>query len=229
MRNKVIAVLDDETDILELIDINLKKNGFSSVIFEFTEEFWLFLEKEIPDLIILDLMLNDADGFEICKKIKSDNRLSGTPIIMLSARSEEYDKVVGLELGADDYVTKPFSPRELIARVKAVLKRSTKVAEKAEIIKLTDDLLIDINKFEVRIKNRVIDFTPTEFKILTTLAEKIGWVFSREKLLESLWGDEKTVIERTIDVHIKNIREKLGKHADIIKGVRGMGYKIDVE
>jgi len=227
VRNKIIVVLDDEVDILELVEVTLKKNGFTPITFEFVDTFWDYLNKKTPDLIVLDLMLNDADGFEICKQIRANDRLAQVPIIMLSAKSEDTDKIVGLEIGADDYMTKPFSPRELIARIKAVLKRVEKPEIKLEIIKLKDSFEIDLNKFEVRVKNKVIDLTATEFRILRILAEKVGWVFTREQLLESLWGHDKVVIDRTIDVHIRNLREKLQVHGDMIKGVRGVGYKIE--
>jgi len=228
MKNRTIVILDDEVDILELVAVSLKKNGFEPVTFEFVENFWAYLEKKTPDLIILDLMLNDADGFEICKEIRTKDKFSRIPIIMLTAKSEEMDKIVGLEIGADDYVTKPFSPRELIARIKAILKRSEKPEPKPEIIKITEDLVIDLNKFEVRIKGKQIDLTATEFRLLKLLAEKIGWVFTREQILEHLWGNDKIVVDRTIDVHIKNLRDKLKKYGEIIKGVRGVGYKIDL-
>ena len=227
MKNRTIVILDDEADILELIKVNLKKNGFEPVIFEFVDEFWAYLEKKTPDLIVLDLMLNDADGFEICKEIRIKDKLSHIPIIMLTAKSEETDKIVGLEIGADDYVTKPFSPRELIARIKAVLKRSEKPEPKQEIIKITEGLEIDLNKFEVRLKGKAIDLTATEFRLLKLLSEKIGWVFTREQILEHLWGDDKVVVDRTIDVHVKNLRDKLKGFGEIIKGVRGVGYKIE--
>jgi two-component system phosphate regulon response regulator PhoB/two-component system alkaline phosphatase synthesis response regulator PhoP len=228
LKNKTIVVLDDEVDILELIEVSLRKNGFEPVTFEFVDEFWLYLEKKMPDLIVLDLMLNDADGLDICKSIRTRERFADIPIIMLTARGDEADKIVGLEIGADDYVTKPFSPRELIARIKAVLKRVEKVESRAEQIKIKEGLIIDIKKFEVRIDNRVIDMTATEFRLLTKLTENIGWVYTREQLLDFLWGDDKKVVDRTIDVHIKNLRDKLKEHGDIIKGVRGVGYKIEL-
>ncbi len=170
-------------------------------------------------------MLPDSDGIEICKYLKSKEDLKSIPIIMLTARASETDKVLGLELGADDYVTKPFSPRELVARVKAVLRRKTQDSGKK--IKIGDILLIDLNKFEVFAENKKIDLTPTEFRILKILASKKGWVFTRDQILNHLWGEEKAVLDRTIDVHIKNLREKLGKAKKFIKNVRGIGYKVE--
>ena len=170
-------------------------------------------------------MLPDADGIEICKYLKSNQEFSSIPVIMLTARADETDKVLGLELGADDYVTKPFSPRELVARVKAVLRRKTQDSGKK--IKIGDILLIDLNKFQAFVENKKIDLTPTEFRILKILASKKGWVFTRDQILDHLWGHDKVVLDRTIDVHIKNLREKLGEAAKFIKNVRGVGYKIE--
>jgi len=223
--NELIAVIDDEPDILELVSLHLTKANFKVKGFLNAESFFKFLSSKIPDLIILDLMLPDADGIEICKYLKSNQEFSSIPVIMLTARADETDKVLGLELGADDYVTKPFSPRELVARVKAVLRRKTQDSGKK--IKIGDILLIDLNKFQAFVENKKIDLTPTEFRILKILASKKGWVFTRDQILDHLWGQEKAVLDRTIDVHIKNLREKLGKAAKFIKNVRGIGYKIE--
>ena len=223
--NELIAVIDDEPDILKLVSLHLTKSGFKVKEFLNAENFFKFLSSKIPDLIILDLMLPDADGIEVCKYLKSNQNFSSIPIIMLTARADEADKVLGLELGADDYVTKPFSPRELVARVKAVLRRKTQDSGKK--IKIGEILLIDLNKFEVFVENKKIDLTPTEFRILKILASKKGWVFTRDQILNNLWGQEKAVLDRTIDVHIKNLREKLGKASKFIKNVRGVGYKIE--
>ena len=223
--NELIAVIDDEPDILELVSLHLTKANFKVKGFLNAESFFKFLSSKIPDLIILDLMLPDADGIEICKYLKSSQNFSSIPIIMLTARASETDKVLGLELGADDYVTKPFSPRELVARVKAVLRRKTQDFGKK--IKIGEILLIDLNKFEVFVENKKIDLTPTEFRILKILASKKGWVFTRDQILDHLWGHDKAVLDRTIDVHIKNLREKLGKASRFIKNVRGVGYKIE--
>ena len=223
--NKLIAAIDDEPDILELVSLHLARAGFKVKEFLNAEDFFKFLSSKIPDLIILDLMLPDADGIEICRYLKSKEDFKFIPIIMLTARVTETDKVLGLELGADDYVTKPFSPRELVARVKAVLRR--KAQDSGKKIKIGDILLIDLNKFQVFVENRKIDLTPTEFRILKILASKKGWVFTRDQILNHLWGEEKAVLDRTIDVHIRNLREKLGKAKKFIKNVRGVGYKIE--
>ncbi|HGE72871.1 TPA: response regulator transcription factor [Candidatus Poribacteria bacterium] len=226
---KLIAIVDDEEDILNLVSLHLTRAGYNTENFIDSSSFFSFLEQNLPDLVILDLMLPDADGFEVCKHLKKDEKLANIPIIMLTARDEESDKVLGLELGADDYVTKPFSARELVARVKAVLRRQgTKEPElKTDIIKIKDTIVMDLNKYEVFVNGKKIDLTPTEFKIMQLLASRKGWVFSRNQILDYLWKEEKYVLDRTIDVHIRNLREKLGESAKFIKSVRGIGYKLE--
>jgi len=220
----IIAVVDDEEDILELVSIHLKKAGFKVEGFLEAKDFLKFLLNKRVDLIILDLMLPDADGIEICRYLKSEERFRSIPIIMLTARVTESDKILGFEIGADDYVTKPFSPRELVARVRAVLRRRM---EDGDIIKVGDMLVIDPRRYEVYLKGKKIELTPTEFKILELLASRKGWVFTREQILEHLWGGDKIVGDRTVDVHIKNIREKLREASRFIKNIRGVGYKIE--
>jgi DNA-binding response OmpR family regulator len=220
-----IAIVDDEPDILELVSLNFSRAGFKTRTYGDVESFYRSLTTEPPGLIILDLMLPGTDGFEICKYLKGHSKFATIPIIMLTARAEETDKVVGLELGADDYVTKPFSPRELVARVRAVLRRHGE-KEVTKRIDLGGVATIDIEKYEVEIEGKKIELTPTEFKILQLLANKKGRIFSREQILDFLWGQDKTVIDRTVDVHIRHLREKLGKAAALIKNVRGVGYKL---
>jgi DNA-binding response OmpR family regulator len=224
--NKLIAVVDDEPDIVELVSLNLQRTGFAVKTFLQGDPFLRSLNSDTPDLIILDLMLPDMDGFEICKLLKAHDRHASIPIIMLTARTEETERVLGLELGADDYVTKPFSPRELVARVKAVLRRSEKRQETKKIF-VSDLMLIDLEKYEVTVEGRKIELTPTEFKILELLSSKRGWVHSRNQILNFLWGQDKGVIDRTVDVHITHLRDKLGKASTLIKNVRGMGYRLE--
>jgi two-component system phosphate regulon response regulator PhoB/two-component system alkaline phosphatase synthesis response regulator PhoP len=225
--NKLIAIIDDEPDILELVSINLKKASYRVKEFPDSESFFRSIAAETPDLIILDLMLPDMDGFEVCKFLKGQNKYTSIPIIMLTARAEETEKVLGLELGADDYVTKPFSPRELVARVKAVLRRNIP-KEGTKRIKIGDILVLDTEKYEVEVEGERIELTSTEFKILQILLTKKGWVFSRDRILQHLWGDDnKMVLDRTVDVHIKHLREKLGKASIFIKSIRGVGYKLE--
>jgi two-component system phosphate regulon response regulator PhoB/two-component system alkaline phosphatase synthesis response regulator PhoP len=223
---KLIAILDDEPDIRELVSLHLKRAGFETKTFKEADDFFMFLDSAKPDLIILDLMLPDADGLDVCKILSKSDAHSRIPIIMLTAKGEETDRILGLELGADDYVTKPFSPRELVARVKAVLRRDIK-SEEAEIKNIAGIIAIDPGKHEVKLKGKVIDLTTTEFRILQLLASKRGWVFSRDQILDYLWGQEKAVLDRTIDVHIKHLREKLEDAAYLIKNVRSVGYKLE--
>lgn len=171
-------------------------------------------------------MLPDADGLDICKYLKKEDKFSSIPIIMLTAKGDETDRILGLELGADDYVIKPFSPRELVARVKAVLRRDQQ-KQKSEKIKIGNTLIIDLEKYEAFVNSKKIDLTVTEFRILQCLSARKGKVFTRDRILDYLWGDEKVVIDRTVDVHIKHLREKLGKTGKLIKNVRGVGYKIE--
>jgi len=226
--NKLVAVVDDEEDILELVSLHLNKAGYKVKKFPDSKSFFKFIHGQIPNLIILDIMLPDMDGYEICKYLKGQNKFSSIPIIMLTAKSEEVDKVLGLELGADDYVTKPFSPRELVARVKSVLRRQIQKDE-TKTIEIADTLIINPEKYEVFVEGKKINLTTTEFRILEILASGKGRVWTRDKLLDHLWGQEKAVLDRTIDVHIRNLREKLGKAGRFIKNIRGIGYKLDVD
>jgi DNA-binding response OmpR family regulator len=224
--SRLIAVVDDEPDIVELVTLNLQRNGFKVKSFFDAAAFLRFCATELPDLIVLDLMLPDMDGFELCKYLKSQDKYASIPIIMLTARTEETEKILGLELGADDYMTKPFSPRELVARVKVVLRRKEPGLETKKIA-IGDILVIDIEKYEVISEGVKIELTATEFKILQLLATRRGWVNSRDQILDFLWGQDKTVIDRTIDVHIRHLRNKLGNASRLIKNVRGMGYKLE--
>jgi len=222
---KLIAIIDDEPDIVELVSLHLERAGFRVEGFFDGDNFLEFLDRQFPDLVILDLMLPDADGFEICKFMKK-NKYSTIPIIMLTAKGEETDRVLGLELGADDYVTKPFSVKELVARVKAVMRRPS-LCDVAETIQIGGILTVDTGKHEVYLEGKKIKLTSTEFRILTLLASKRGWVFSRDQILDHLWGQEKAVVDRTVDVHIKHLREKLGKAAHFVQNIRGVGYKLE--
>ncbi|MBS3818333.1 response regulator [bacterium] len=222
----IIAVIDDEPDIVELISVHLHRAGFQLEGFLDADQFLKFIKTKIPDLIILDLMLPDADGFDICKYLKKKDEYSSIPIIMLTAKAEETDRVLGLELGADDYVTKPFSPKELVSRVKAVLRRQTPQRESQK-IEIGNKLTIYPEKHEVYVEGKQIPLTYTEFRILNLLVSKKGWVFTRDQMLDFLWGDEKVVVDRTVDVHIKHLRSKLGPAASFIKNIRGAGYKLE--
>ena len=230
MSDKVVAIVDDEEDIVNLVSHHVKREGYKVKEFHNGRDFLLFLESIVPDLVILDIMLPGIDGLEICRMLKNRSRTSSIPIIMLTAKASEADVVVGLEIGADDYIVKPFSPREMVARVKSLLRRvNTREAKdpKLEI----GPISLNSERYEVTVNGKRVDLTTTEFKILEVLLEKRGSVFTRDQLLKKkrLWGDEKLVYDRTIDVHIKNLREKLGKAGNMIKTIRGIGYKLEGE
>ncbi len=220
----LIVIVEDEPDIAELVSHHLKKAGYNTKVFHDGFSFFNYITQSIPDLVILDLMLPDMDGFEICKEIKKNEKWKNIPVIILTVRNKEEDKIFGLEIGADDYVTKPFSPRELVARVNAVLRR---YSERKNIIEIGKILKIDINKFEVFVNNEKINLRPAEFKILRLLVERKGWVFTRRQIIEYLWEEKKDIFDRTVDVHIRNLRKKLGEAGNLIKNIRGVGYKIE--
>lgn len=222
--NSLIAIIDDEPDILELVSLHLTKAGFSVREFADAESFNSFLETNTPDLIVLDLMLPDTDGLELCKTLKKKDAFASIPIIMLTAKGEETDKILGLELGADDYVTKPFSPRELVLRVKSILRRTKGEGPEAEVLR-QGDLLVDHAKHRVTLKGKPVELTATEFKLLATLMERRGRVQTRDRLLGDVWEYTGDVDTRTVDTHVRRLREKLGKAADAIETVRGVGYR----
>ncbi len=225
---KIIFIVDDEPDILKLIEINLKLAGFEFESFETPSSFLERLKIKIPDLIVLDIMLPEIDGFELCKMIRVSEKYKNIPIIMLTARSDVLDRVLGLEFGADDYMVKPFSPRELMARIKSVLRRTeANKTNQERIRKIEENFFINLDKYEVTIDNKIIALTTTEFKILELLSERRGWVYSRNQILNYLWGNEKIVVDRTIDVHIRNLRKKLGAYGNLLKNIRGIGYKLN--
>ncbi len=226
-RAPLIAIVDDDPDILELVSVHLKKTGMKVRLFTGLDAFHHFLHEDTPDLIILDLMLPDADGIEVCKSLRQERRFSTVPVIMVTARADEVDRVLGLEIGADDYITKPFSPKELVARVKAVLRRSRPREHGAQRIEIGGLLSIDLQKHEVHAGGEKVELTAVEFRILQFLVSKQGWVFSRDSILDYLWGHEKVVSDRTVDVHVRHLREKLGPAAPMVKNVRGVGYKLE--
>lgn len=219
-----IYILEDEEDIALLIKFNLEKEGFRVTSFLHPSDFLQSYKEKDFALLILDLMLPDMSGLEILKLLRQDKTKKGLPIIVLTAKNSEFDKVLGLELGADDYITKPFGINELIARVKAVLRRVKNDDSGEKEILTFDKIKIFLSSFQVYIDNTRVELTKTEFLLLKLFISRKGTVLSRETLLEYLWGNEKTVIDRTIDVHIKKLRDKLGKYGDYIKTVRGVGY-----
>ncbi len=225
MVNELIAVVEDEEDIRGLVAASLLKERFRVSEFADGRGFLAALRREKPALVVLDLMLPDADGFALCRSLRADRATASLPVIILTARAEESDRILGLELGADDYVVKPFSPRELGARVKAVLRRSAPEAGRTR-IDAGAGLVVDADAREARLDGAGLDLTRAEFSILLLLASRAGWVFSREKILEHLWGDEKSVTDRSVDVHVMHLRAKLGEAGKRIVNVRGVGYKL---
>jgi two-component system phosphate regulon response regulator PhoB len=219
-----ILVVDDEPDAVELVEFNLKANGYDVVTATDGEEALEKARAIIPDLIVLDLMLPEVDGTEVCKILRRDQRTQAIPIIMLTAKAAEIDRVLGLELGADDYVTKPFSPRELVLRVKKLLRNLSNTEEKLDRIEWKE-LMVDVPRHEVRVKGKAVDLTATEFKLLTTLAQRRGRVQSRDQLLHDVWEYENVIDTRTVDTHMRRLREKLGPAAKYLDTVRGVGYR----
>ncbi len=223
MKQKILVV-DDEPDAVELIEFNLKSAGFQVTTAADGEEALKKARSVLPALIILDLMLPEVDGLEVCKILRRDQRTSTIPIIMLTAKAAEIDRVLGLELGADDYVTKPFSPRELVLRVKRLLRSSGIAEEKVDRIVLPE-LCVDLPRHQATVKGRLIDLTATEFKLLTVLAQRRGRVQSREQLLKDVWDYDNLIDTRTVDTHMRRLREKLGPAAKYLDTVRGVGYR----
>jgi phosphate regulon transcriptional regulator PhoB len=219
-----ILVIDDEKDLIELVRYNLEKEGFLVRIAQDGESGLSAAKKELPDLILVDLMLPGMDGLDVCRSLRSDDRTARIPLIMLTAKSAESDRILGLELGADDYVTKPFSPRELIARIKAVLRRTSTPKAVSEVIR-RGGLTIDMARRTVTCTGETITLTATEFRLLQFFASHSGHVFSRAQLIDGAMGRDVAVEDRTIDVHITGLRKKLGNCGDWIETVRGFGYR----
>jgi len=226
MVKEKIWLVEDEEDILALVYYNLEKEKYSVTGFQSSEEMFSALGKDSPDLFVLDVMLPGMDGFEACRRLKKDERFARIPILILTARSEESDIISGFELGADDYLSKPFSPRILIARVKALLRRANLKSAGARDKIVFDDIIIDNDRHEVFVEGKPISLTSTEFKILTLLIGKQGWVFSRDQIITAVHDDVISVTDRTVDVQIVSLRKKLGNKQSLIKTVRGVGYKL---
>jgi two-component system phosphate regulon response regulator PhoB/two-component system alkaline phosphatase synthesis response regulator PhoP len=224
--NELIAIVEDEPDLASLTASYLRQEGYRTETFGDAGRFFRFLGKKKPDLVLLDLMLPDLNGMDVCKELKRNGDWRSIPVIMVTAKAGETDKIVGLELGADDYVTKPFSFKELSARIKAVLRRAEPPVRSGP-LEIGAGLVLDPERYEVRLDGRPLELTSTEFKILHFLAAGKGRVFSREQILDALWGNDKIVLDRTIDVHIKNLRDKLGTASAVVKNIRGVGYKVE--
>ena len=225
MAKEKVLVVDDEEDILELVRYNLNKDGYKITCALTGEDALKKARSEIYDLIILDLMLPGIDGLEVTRKLKDDQKTRSVPVVMLTAKGEESDVVAGLELGADDYITKPFSPRILTARVRAVLRRkSTEPEDDTAVIRI-HGFEIDPGKRSVTVDGQLVGLTYTEFQVLWILAHRPGWVFTRTQIVDAVRGDDYPVTDRSVDVQIVGLRKKLGTHGEFIETVRGVGYR----
>lgn len=220
-----ILIIDDESDVADIVAMNLKSEGYKTITADNGESGLAKAKAEVPQLIVLDLMLPKMSGLDVCKALKREAATARIPIIMLTAKSDEVDRIVGLELGADDYVTKPFSPRELLLRIQSILRRSSAGGEREERIKV-GDILLDHSRHEVLVKNQKVDLTATEFRLLAILMERRGRVQTRDRLLNDVWGYESVIDTRTVDTHVRRLREKLGPLADYVETVRGVGYRM---
>ena len=221
-----ILIIEDEPDIRKTLEYNISREGYKVVCASSLSKGKEHINSSDFSLILLDLMLPDGSGLDLCREIKSDKDKSSTPIIILTAKDDEVDKVVGFELGADDYVTKPFSVRELILRIKAVLKRGAEKKETLEVQRQFGELIMDIDSHEVFVNNEQIILTALEFRLLRQLVDRRGRVQSRDQLLSDVWGYSSEVTTRTVDTHIKRLREKLGVMGKYIQTIRGVGYKL---
>lgn len=231
--NSKVLVADDEEDVLNLVGANLRNAGFSVLKAMDGAEALAKTRAEKPALLVLDLMLPGLSGLEVCKALKGDPATARIPIVMLTAKTEEIDRIVGFELGADDYITKPFSPRELVLRVKSVLRRQSGEPAASAVDKCgpltAGAITVDRERHTVRVKTKAVELTATEFKLLSLLIERRGRVQSRDALLNDVWGYESLIDTRTVDTHVRRLREKLGPSADCIETVRGFGYRIAEE
>ena len=225
MKRSKVVVIEDEPDIVEVISYNLKREGYQVASAMRGDEGLNLVRNQSPALVILDLMLPGMDGLSVCQQLKSDPITRDIPIIMVSAKGEESDVVIGLGMGADDYLGKPFGPRELLARVKAVLRRGAVQDDNQKERVVVGDLMIDAARHEVRVADQLVRLTATEFKILYQLASQPGRAFSREQLLNRVIGDGVVVVDRNIDVHIRSIRKKLAQCSQMIQTIRGVGYR----
>ena len=228
MFKKTILVIDDEKDILNLVEYNLKSDGYGVLLAKNGEEGYEIARRHKPDLVVLDLMLPGMDGLEVCKLLRQNEATRGIPILMLTAKSSDVDQIVGLELGAADYIAKPFSVKVLLARIKNIFRTSKAESRKNAVLRV-GELELDREKMLCRSGQKTLEFTKLEFNILACLMENPGKVFSREVLLNQAWGGEAFVVDRTVDVHMRSIRKKLGKLRDWIQTVRGAGYRFATE
>jgi two-component system phosphate regulon response regulator PhoB len=220
-----VLIVEDEADVVDLLRYNLSRAGFDVLIANTGDEGLDLARKNRPDIVVLDLMLPGMNGHEVCRELKGDANTAAIPIVMLTAKGEPHERVKGLELGADDYVTKPFSPRELVLRVQALLRR-LRTTPRTEVVEV-EGLYLDKNNFEARIDGKRLDLTTTEFKLLSLMLEMRGRTMSREKLLSDVWGYQSAIDTRTVDTHMRRLREKLGPYSARLETIRGEGYRFN--
>ena len=226
MKREKIVIIEDEADIREVIEHNLSREGYDVYPSSDGKKGLQLAKKKAPDLVLLDLMLPGLDGLDVCRELKADPVTRSIPVIMVTAKGEESDIVLGLGIGADDYITKPFSPKELVARVKAVLRRGQWREEQSGRERIVrGQVIIDVGRHEVRVEGKAVSFTATELRLLHFLASHPGRVFTRDHLLSRVIGEGAFVVDRNIDVHIRAVRKKLGPHRDLIETIRGVGYR----
>jgi two-component system, OmpR family, phosphate regulon response regulator PhoB len=221
-----VLLVDDERDLLSLLDFNLRAAGFETLLATTGEQALIQLRRRVPDIVLLDLMLPDVSGTEVCRQIKADPRTRHVPVVMLTAKGDELDRVVGFEVGADDYVTKPFSVRELVLRLKAVARRAGGGRSAERPPESVGPIRVDVDAHRAFVDGAEVQLTPLEFRLLTTFMARLGRVQSREQLLEDVWEMSSEVETRTVDTHVKRLREKLGSGRDLLETVRGIGYRL---
>lgn len=220
-----VLIVEDEADVVDLLRYNLSRAGFEVLIAQTGDKGLELARKNRPDIVVLDIMLPGLDGHEVCRLLKSDANTEAIPIVMLTAKGEAHERVKGLELGADDYVTKPFSPRELVLRVQALLRR-LRTTPRSELVEV-EGIYIDKNNFEAKLDGKRLDLTTTEFKLLSLMLELRGRTLSRDKLLADVWGYQASVDTRTVDTHMRRLREKLGRYSSRLETIRGEGYRFN--
>jgi two-component system phosphate regulon response regulator PhoB len=225
MQKGTICIVEDEEDIRDILEIQLKREGYTTITADTGETGLELVREKLPQLVLLDLMLPGMDGFDVCRSLRQDKSTKEIPIIMLTARGEEADIITGLEMGADDYVTKPFSPRVVISRIKSVLRRGSRSSASKDGTMTYGPIHIDEPRHIVTVDEKPLDLTATEFKLLAFLSNRPGWVFTRQQIVDNVRGEDYAVTERSVDVQVVGLRKKLGEHAELIETVRGVGYR----
>ncbi|WFB36990.1 response regulator transcription factor [Kiritimatiellota bacterium B12222] len=225
MQKGTICIVEDEEDIRDILSIQLQREGYSTIAAASGEEGVRLIREKKPQLILLDLMLPGMDGLDVCRTLRQDKEIKDTPIIMVTARGEEADIITGLEMGADDYITKPFSPRVVISRIKSVLRRGSRSSTDATGLLTYGPIVIDLPRHLVHLSGESVDLTATEYKLLAFLCGRPGWVFTRQQIVDSVRGEDYAVTERSVDVQVVGLRKKLGEAAEFIETVRGVGYR----